>query len=333
MWQLQSRHWRNAGITGNTQSGSTILGESMSRILITGSLGTLGRVLHRELESRGHEVWGCDLFHDRHARNIRADVSEYRQLSSVFQKVKPEVCYGLAAEFGRRNGQEFAEQLWRNNCIGTHNVIEMCKRYECRLIFASSSEAYGGLAASEKELKENILDYEVPAFFNEYSLSKWTNERQIQIAQLRHGLKATILRFFNVFGPGEYYSDYRSVVCLFIYRALKGLPITVYSETRRSFLYIDDWVRAVANVLDVPDDTFNIASTRSVTMAELWSMIRVIIGGDMFPVTWSKTESYNVRDKIANVDKAARLLGLTDSVSLEEGIKRTVEWMRKTYDI
>lgn len=307
----------------------------MSRILVTGSAGTLGTRLVTELRARGHEVTGADLRH--WPGEIRTDIAENCQVKRLFDKVMPQVCFHLAGEFGRINSDHYAEQLWRTNCLGTRNMIDVCIQADTRLIFASSSEAYGDLATRTKEpLIEEILDAAVPNFHNEYALTKWTNEQQVQIAQDNHGLKATILRFFNVYGPGEYYSDYRSVVCLFIYRALKGLPITVYSETRRSFLYIDDWVKAVANVLDVPDDTFNIASTRSVTMKDLAYMVFSEAGKAPDPVTskitWLDIEPHNVRDKVANVDKAAKMLKLTDAVSLEEGIRRTVSWMRKTYE-
>ena len=76
----------------------------MSRILITGSEGTLGRKLRAELESRGQRVFGCDLKHDEKPSHMRADISDYRQLERVFEGAKPDVVYSLAAEFGRNNG-------------------------------------------------------------------------------------------------------------------------------------------------------------------------------------------------------------------------------------
>jgi dTDP-glucose 4,6-dehydratase len=312
--------------------------EQAMRILVTGSAGTLGGPLVTELRKRGHEVTGADLRH--WPGEIRTDVAEPFQIMRTFKRVRPEVCYHLAGEFGRINGEDYVEQLWRTNCLGTRNVIDCCKPFNTRLIFASSSEAYGNIGErTESPLQELDTTDLVPAFYNEYALTKWTNEKQIEIAVSQHKLRATILRFFNVYGPGEYYSDYRSVVCLFIYRALKGLPITVYSETKRSFLYIDDWVQAVANVLDVTDDTFNIASTRSVTMKALMAMVvnevveacpgcAVEVANS---ITWLDTEPHNVRDKVADITKAAKVLGLRDSVSLEEGIRRTVDWMREVY--
>src|SRR5882724_8057093 len=200
------------------------------RILVTGSAGTLGTRLVTELRVRGHEVTGADLRHWPGER--RMDIRIWRQVKDAIDIGCYDVCYHLAGEFGRVNGEHYHEQLWETNCIGTHNVIQACADRRVRLIFASSSEAYGDLADTGKDLNEYRLYTEVPKFNNEYSLTKWAGEQQIRIAQRNHGLNATILRFFNVYGPGEYYSDYRSVVCLFIYRAMKGLPITVYSETR-----------------------------------------------------------------------------------------------------
>ena len=80
------------------------------RILVTGSQGTLGRPLVKELRKRGHEVWGCDLQHQRDENYIRADVSNYRQLERVFEQSYDYV-YHLAAEFGRINGEEYYDCL------------------------------------------------------------------------------------------------------------------------------------------------------------------------------------------------------------------------------
>jgi len=298
------------------------------RILVTGSAGFLGTHLVRELRSRGHEITGCDLRH--WPGEMRADIADWGQLSRVFTNVKPEVCFNLAGEFGRRSGDEFAEQLWRTNCLGVRNIEEACLAWDTHLIHASSSEAYGTLADHGTDLTESLLDNYVPQFHNEYSLTKWCNEKQIQMAQRNHGLKATILRFFNVYGPGEYYSDYRSVVCLFIYRALKGLPITVYSETRRSFLYVDDWVRAVANVLNLSPDTFNIGSDDLVTMRTLMDMVFSEIPMKS-EIVYRDYETGNVRDKKPDISRARELLDLGNHTSLRVGIRKTVNWMREVY--
>src|SRR5882724_4773536 len=166
----------------------------MSRILVTGSAGTLGTRLVTELRARGHEVTGADLRH--WPGEIRTDICEWRQVKKAFLSSRAQICYHLAGEFGRINGDHYWEQLWRTNCIGTKNIIEACRHYHARLIFASSSEAYGDIAERVQDpLQELDLVDLVPSFYNEYALTKWTNEQQIKIAQRNHGLKATILRF------------------------------------------------------------------------------------------------------------------------------------------
>ncbi|PYS03766.1 MAG: nucleoside-diphosphate sugar epimerase, partial [Acidobacteria bacterium] len=96
----------------------------MSKILITGVMGTLGRPLARELEERGHDVWGVDLQHQADQKYYRADVANFRQLERVFEQ-DYDFVYHLAAEFGRINGEEYYDTLWMTNVIGTRNVLEI----------------------------------------------------------------------------------------------------------------------------------------------------------------------------------------------------------------
>ena len=113
------------------------------RILVTGGHGTIGRPLITALEENGNEVWASDMAHDPSERYARCDVSEYRQIEKVVERVEPEFVYHLAAEFGRRNGEDFYETLWRTNAIGTKNVLRLQEARGFRMVFASSSEIYG----------------------------------------------------------------------------------------------------------------------------------------------------------------------------------------------
>lgn len=303
------------------------------KILITGGQGTLGVKLAAELESRGHDIWTCGRSHGER-QHIRADVSEARQVNELFERVKPEICYHFAAEFGRMNGQHYPEQLWKSNCLGTRNVIDACVKFKTRLIFSSSSEAYGSLADSGV-LQEDMIDRFVPSFHNEYALTKWTNEQQIKTAIKNDGLKATILRFFNVYGPGEFYSDYRSVVCLFIYRAMKNLPMTVYTGTHRSFLYIDDWTNAVANACErelVNGIAINVGSSEYVNLGALYNTVVQELGGTNSEVALIQNEKSNIADKMPDISRAKALLGMSQSVSLRSGIEETIKWMRQQYE-
>src|SRR6266566_693164 len=148
----------------------------MAKILITGVMGTLGRPLRRELEKRGHDVWGVDLQHQASQNYYRADVANFRQLERAFEQ-DYDFVYHLAAEFGRINGEEYYDTLWTTNVIGTRNVLELQRRDGFRLIFASSSEIYGDRHASV--LHEDIPLQQATIQHNDYATTKWVNEVQV----------------------------------------------------------------------------------------------------------------------------------------------------------
>jgi dTDP-glucose 4,6-dehydratase len=326
-------------------------------ILITGSRGTLGRVLKAELIHRGHTVYGVDLQHSGDPTEIRADVADYRQLENVFREREIDIVYHLAAEFGRVNGAEYYEQLWRTNQIGTQNVIRLCVRHKVRMILAGSSEAYGDAKIPDTNdafaLPEKYLDTYAPLHHNEYALSKWAQERQVFIAAQNEGLKAVVLRFFNAYGPGEYYSPYRSVVCLFCYRMLFGLPVTVYKNYHRVFMWVGDWARTVANVADRFDDlpresagrlstpanvpVYNIGGEEYRSVEELAGIVLKTIrktGGTLSnncPITFVDKEAANVTNKLPDITLAKRDLAHRPRVTLDQGIPDTIVWMRTVY--
>ncbi|TFG21829.1 MAG: NAD(P)-dependent oxidoreductase, partial [Promethearchaeota archaeon] len=94
------------------------------KILVTGGLGTIGQPLVRELRERGFEVWVCDMIHYHDDKYIKCDLSEFRQVDQIFKKIKFDLVYHLAAEFGRINGEHYYETLWKTNVIGTKNIIQ-----------------------------------------------------------------------------------------------------------------------------------------------------------------------------------------------------------------
>lgn len=304
------------------------------RVLVTGSEGTLGPWLVRELEANGHEVWGCGRRHSGRERYTRCDVAEARQVIDTFATVQPEVVYHLGAEFGRRNGMDYYEQMWQTNMIGTRNVVDACSGTGAYMVMASSSEAYGTLADTHELLKEDVLVTFAPHFHNEYALSKWANERQVAIAQANDGLRATVLRFFNVYGPGERYSPYRSVVCQFMHKIMHNETITVYEDATRDFLYVADWARTVARVATTPQavgEAINIGGLEVVSIIELAHMIESVVG-KVAHITFRPSEKANVRGKRPSLEKARKLLGHDPKVSLAQGLFLTHVWMEANDD-
>lgn len=301
----------------------------MVRVLVTGSLGSLGRPLTAELEARGHLVYGCDLAHCEREQDtyMRADVGDYRQLERVFRAYGPHAVYHLAGEFGRHNGEANYEQVYRTNLIGTRNVLELCRQYRSRLIFASSSEIYG--ECTEPWLTED-LSKQVPLWQpNEYALSKWANEVQIVNFARRYDVDAVRLRFFNVYGPGESYHPYRSVVALFCHRALNGIPWEVYEGYSRTFMFIDDWTPTVANVLErgKAGGVYNIGGSDYRSVREVSDLILAETGADPELVTYLPEDVHNVKSKRPDNSRARHQLGHDPTVTIEEGIPKTIDWM------
>ena len=327
------------------------------RILITGSEGVLGTTLFAELRRRGgNGVWGCDLQHSSDPYVIRADVAEYRQLERVFERVRPDLVYWFAAEFGRKNGQDYYEQLWRTNCVGTRNAIDLCTKFKSKLAFASSSEAYGmaDAYAPGRKLEESDLDKFPPQFHNEYALTKYTNERQITMAARNQGLDALIFRFFNVYGPPELYNPYRSVVCMFAYKLLTGNDITVYKNSYRTHLWIGDWANTVAN-LAKPENmsaigfnkywpgsgstdyvpVFNIGGRGVESTEHMLNLLMDVIGPVNIPsnITVLEEEKSNVASKEPDNTMAELWLGHNPTKPFGEGLTETVEYLRSYYGL
>lgn len=300
------------------------------KILVTGGLGVIGRPLVKELRKRGHDVWILDLFHHPEPQYIRCDIGEFRQLQEAFKISEFDYVYHLAAEFGRINGEDFYESMWRTNVIGTKNLIKLQEQKRFRMIFASSSEIYGDYQGI---MSEDVPTAEPIRQLNDYAISKWVNEQQIMNSADRFGTETVRLRLFNSYGPGEYYSPYRSAVCIFVYRALHNMRYTVYTKNRRSLTYIDDMVNAVANVIDnfKPGEVYNIAGDYNVSMKEVSDMILRILGKDDSIVDYEDMERHNALNKIADNTKAKRDLNYRTTVSLEEGLRRTIDWQKKVY--
>ena len=329
------------------------------RIFITGVEGVLGSVLAKELRTRGHEVFGCGLQHSADPNVVRANIANARQFMAGMIKTVGYSCdliYHLAGEFGRNNGRDFYEELWTSNCIGTNNVIAAARIYDCPMVFASSSEAYGlsELYNDGQSLREEMLDHNVPQYHNEYALSKFCNERQVFTAVRNEGLKAIVLRFFNVYGPPERFSPYRSVVCQFAWKLLNGLPLTVNREGKRSHLWIGDWANTVANIAEgkrlesllnphklwpgaggtpgVP--VFNIGSSDYESIESLYNKLVDIIGSKtsdetfgQSDVTFIESEPANSATKRPNCVQAEVYLDHNPVMPLEDGLCDTVDFL------
>jgi dTDP-glucose 4,6-dehydratase len=300
------------------------------QILVTGGLGAVGAPLVGELRQRGHEVWVADRVHAPGPNYLRCDVGVYRQVERLFEGRSFDLVYHLAAEFGRLNGEHFYETLWHSNVVGTKNVLRCQEKHGFRLVFTSSSEVYGDWG---DVMTEDVLDKHPIRQLNDYAISKWVNEQQIMNSTDRFGTETVRVRLFNTYGPGEHYSEYRSVVCKFIYHALHDLPYTVYLGHHRSSTYIDDTARTLANISMrfKPGEVYNISGDEYHDIKTLSNMILGYLGKDDSRVEYVDFEAHNTRNKLADNSKARRDLDHRCTVTLAEGIPKTIDWQKEVY--
>ncbi len=278
-------------------------------ILITGGLGTVGSGLLKEIRARGHHVVSCDLYHqpDEIGYTVgtdintplyaRCDVGEFRQIERVFERMgRFDYVYNCAAEFGRWNGEDFYESLWRTNVIGTKNIIRLQEREKFRLIHFSSSEVYGDWPDL---MVETVMDEYAIKQLNDYAMTKWVNEMQISNSAELFGTESVVVRLFNTYGPGEYYSPYRSVNNRFLYCALHGLPWTVFRGHSRTSTYLADTVRTLSNIIDnfKPGETYNIGGMHMHTIEELSEIVIKVTGADPTLVRYRDSEILTTKVK------------------------------------
>jgi dTDP-glucose 4,6-dehydratase len=297
-------------------------------ILVTGGLGAVGSYLVRELRQRGHDTWINDLRHHHDPKYLRGDVGDYRQLEKVVTHKKFDVVYHLAAEFGRWNGEDFYETMWTSNVIGTKNLLRLQEKHRFRQVFFSSSEVYGDY---EGTMSEDVMDKVEIKQMNDYALSKWVGEQQILNSKEMHGTESVRVRLFNTYGPGEPPSPYRSVICRFVYSALKDLPYTVYLNHTRTSTYITDMCATLANICErfKPGEVYNIAGTDYHDIKSVSDMILRVAGKTDNLVTYTEGEPFTTKHKKVDAQKAVKDLGHTPKVKLEQGIVETVAWMKR----
>ncbi|MEM2930961.1 MAG: NAD(P)-dependent oxidoreductase [Thermoproteota archaeon] len=302
----------------------------MSKILVTGGLGFVGSNLVKELRRRDHDVWLCDLRHSEDPKSIRCDVSRYRQVERLFESNNFEYIYHAAAEYGRWNGEDYYENLWMTNAVGTKNIIRMQEKKKFRMIFFGSAEVYGDY---DGVMNENVMDRIPIKQMNDYAISKWVNELQILNSSAMFGTETVRVRLFNVYGPGEHYTPYRGWIPKFIYKALHDEPYTVYLGHKRTLEYVEDICRTLANIIDnfKSGEVYNLGGDEQYEVKHVSDLILRLLGNDDSKVTYKEAEPFTTKIKTPDSSKAKRDLGFKLTVPVEEGMRRTVEWFKKKY--
>lgn len=306
------------------------------KILLTGGAGFIGMNLERELTSRGYDVISSDLYHTERLNFARCDVRNFRQLQSVFEEHGPfDVVYHLAAEYGRWNGEAYYENLWQTNIVGTKHLIRLQEKNKFRLIFFSSAEVYGDYEGmmTETVMEDNRIKdtYQM----NDYAISKWAGELICMNSAKMFNTETVRVRPVNCYGPHEEYTPYRGFIPRFIYHCLYGLPYVVYQGHKRIIDYVEDTCRTLANIIDtfIPGEVYNIGGRIDWEMdiKDYSDMIVQMTNADPHLVSYKEAEPYTTKIKTIDFTKAIRDLKHDPRIFPEEGIRRTVAWMKDYY--
>ncbi len=304
----------------------------MATVLLTGGRGFIGTNLKDELRSRGHEVWTLDLLHGEDPFHTRADVSSYRQLEAAFSRTNFDYVYHLAAEYGRWNGEDHYQNLWRTNAIGTKNMLRLQEKHAFRMIFFSSAEVYGDY---EGIMSEDVMDKVPIKQMNDYAIAKWAGELQCLNHAAMFGNEIVRVRPVNCYGPHEYYSRYRGVIPIFVYSAIKGNEFTVYRGHKRIFDYVEDTCRTFANIVDnfIPGEVYNVGGREEweITTDDLAEIIIEATGADPALAIFTGGEAFTTKVKHMDFSKARRDLGHDPKIEIRDGVERYVEWMKRIY--
>jgi dTDP-glucose 4,6-dehydratase len=302
----------------------------MTNILITGALGSIGYVLSKTLQKKNLNIHLLDNIHSNEKNYFRCDIFHYSQLSKIFEEIKFDTVFHFAGEFGRWNGEDFYENMWKTNVIGTKNLIRLQEKYKFKIIFASSSEVYGDY---NDVMTEDVVTTKFIRPMNDYATSKLVNEIQILNSKDMFNTQTTRIRIFNTYGPGEYFNDYRSVICRFVYSAIHNKNYKVFLNHSRTSTFISDMVNGIICAYEnfSPGEVFNLAGEDYHTIKEVSDMILFKMNLKDDIVEYLEAENFTTMNKKTSNIKAKKNLNFNPQVTLEEGIDKTIKWMKDVY--
>ena len=307
----------------------------MSHYLVTGGAGFIGSHLVEELIRRGEQVRVLDNLSSGKRRNL-AHIPGVEFLEGDL--VDPAACarategvdyvlHQAAIPSVPRSVKDPVTSN-RSNIDGSLNILVAARDAGVkRLVYAGSSSAYGDTPTQPKheEMPTNPL--------SPYALQKLVGEQYGQIFTRLYGLETVTIRYFNVFGPRQDPgSPYSGVISLFSTAVLEGRQPTIYGDggQTRDFTYIANVVDGVLRACDAPavaGEVINVATGGRISLNDLLQVMNGLVGTALSPL-YADARQGDVRDSQADITKARTRLGYTPLVSLEEGLRRTLEWAR-----
>jgi nucleoside-diphosphate-sugar epimerase len=264
---------------------------------------------------------------------VAADILDPEALARAAQGA--EIFVHLAAIAGVSNYYERPVDTMQTNILGTSTLLQVARQVQPeRIIHFSSSEVYGPEASGARESDETTQgDVKVSRWT--YSVSKLAGEHLGFAYHRQYGLPVVAVRPFNIYGPRQVGEG---AIQIFTPLALRGEPITIYNggSQTRAWCYVDDFVDGIVACLSHPDavgEVFNLGNPiETVTVLALAQRIIEICGSKSELVFQAWEPAGDVRFRVPNIEKAESVLGFRPRVSLDAGLRRTVDWYRDVYD-
>lgn len=294
--------------------------ETSVRVLDNLSVGTrddLTEVLSTIEHDTGIKPSGVEL--------VEGDIKDYDTCLQCCEGI--DVVVHLAANTGVAPSVENPRYDMETNVVGTFNVLEAVRQYNIgKFIFASSGATIG---ETEPPIHEELVQKPV----SPYGTSKLAGEAYCSSYSRTFGIKTVSLRFGNVYGPLSKHKN--SVIAKFLRQALAGNTLEVYGDgsQTRDFIYIDDLIQAI--ILSVESyaggEVFQIATYKETTVDEIAGKIKILIEnkiGQKVSIIHGAPRPGDVKRNYSDISKAKQILGFSPEVSLDTGLKKTLDYFR-----
>ncbi len=299
------------------------------KVLVTGGAGFIGYHVNKLLLDQGHTVTVIDDLSKGHKDSVDPRTT-FHQISLNDQEAVEKILPGHEAVIHMASYIEVGEsvknpvEFSQNNIVGTIKLLEAMKNTGVRkIIFSSSACVYGKPQKLPITEDDSLGEQENP-----YGITKVTMEDFCKLYYMLHGFDVILLRYFNPYGPGELHTPETHAIPNFIKSTLSKTPIPLYwkGEQVRDFIYIEDL--AEAHVLALPLSGFHIYNIGTEAGAKVIDVVKKIfeIVGYEVPIDDKGERKGDVSALVASSQKIQQELGWKAKVSLEEGLKKTIDY-------
>ena len=299
------------------------------KVIVTGGSGFLGHHLIPALVKAGHEVKNIDLKENPEFPTVIADVRDTDKMRQEISEA--EAVFHLASLIEAGESVEKPARYIDYNINGTLSVLEAMRTNNIKtFIFSSSAAIYG------EPLKVPIREDDRTLPVNPYGMTKLAMEGLLSSYVKAHGFTGIALRYFNLYGPGEHHRPETHAMPRFIKQIYEGKEVTVWGDGGhlRDYVYIDDIVRAHLLALDLAQKEskkyhyLNLSTEKPASVLEIARLIEKAMGKQA-KIKHFPERPGDPRVLYASAEKAKKVLGWQAKMTLEEGVKRTVEYFVK----